>query len=181
MLSLSAMVETNGDYRLRFLDDPVLRKKAAAVPAWTAAEADLVRAMADVMVAHRGVGLAAPQLGVLKRVIVVHPGILPPGGDTVLVNPAVVSRSEEELEEDEGCLSLLSVAAPLKRPSRAVVRYLNARGEPREMEVEEFGARAVLHELDHLDGVLYIDHLSRLKRKQVRDEFRKLYRELGLA
>lgn len=175
------MSDIPNNFRLHYLDEDVLRKKAAPVVAWTEEEERLVKAMAEIMVAHRGVGLAAPQVGVLKRVIIIHPSLLPAGADAVLVNPEIVSRSKEKITEEEGCLSLLSIAAPLARPASIVVRYYDRSGKPSEMEVTELGARAVLHETDHLDGILYIDHLPRLKRKMVRDQFRKLFRELGLA
>lgn len=168
-------------YCLRYLDDGVLREKSERVESLGTTERELIKAMADVMVSHRGVGLAAPQVGVLRRIIVVHPSVLPEGTDTLFINPEIVWTSDEEEVEDEGCLSLLSVASPLARPARAAVKYIDAQGRERELEVEGFGARALVHEVDHLNGVLFIDHLSRLKRKQVRDHFRKLYRELGLG
>jgi peptide deformylase len=169
------------EYRLCLLDDAVLRETSEYVTAFRQAEGELVKAMAEIMFTHRGVGLAAPQVGVLQRIIVVHPSLLPEGADRVFINPEVVWTSDEEEVEDEGCLSLLSVASPLARPARATVKYVDAEGRPRELEAEGLGARALIHEIDHLDGVLFIDHLSRLKRKQVRDRFRKLHRELGLA
>jgi peptide deformylase len=174
------VAENDDKFKLRYLDDPLLREKSAAVEAFGAAEAELVAAMARIIAAYRGVGLAAPQAGVLKRVIVVHPSILPEGADTVLVNPEIIHRSSDVAVEEEGCLSLLSVAAPLARAARVAVRYVDVAGRPREVEAEGFGARALLHEVDHLDGVLYLDHLSRLQRKQVRERFRKLSEELGL-
>ncbi len=168
-------------YCLRYLDDDVLREKSERVEALGTTERELVKAMADVMVAHRGVGLAAPQVGALKRIIVVHPSLLPEGADTLFINPEVVWTSDDEEVEEEGCLSLLSVASPLARAARVAVKYVDAQGRERELEAEGLGARALVHEIDHLNGVLFIDHLSRLKRKQVRDHFRKLYRELGLG
>lgn len=174
------MTENDNKYRLRYLDDPLLREKSEAVEEFGPAEAEMVQAMALIMAANRGVGLAAPQAGALKRVIIVHPSILPEGADTVLVNPQIVACSDEVEVEEEGCLSLLSVAAPLERPARVTVRYADIEGNTRELEAEGLGARALLHEIDHLDGILYIDRLSRLKRKMVRERFRKLHRELGL-
>lgn len=174
------MSENDDKYKLRYLDDPVLREKSEAVEEFGPAEAEMVQAMALIMAANRGVGLAAPQAGVLKRVIIVHPSILPEGADTVLVNPEIVACSDEVEVEEEGCLSLLSVAAPLERPARVTVKYADVEGHTRELEAQGLGARALLHEIDHLDGILYIDHLSRLKRKLVRERFRKLHRELGL-
>ncbi|MGD8718517.1 MAG: peptide deformylase [Candidatus Zixiibacteriota bacterium] len=164
--------------KLCYLDDEVLREKSALVEAFGPDEARVVEAMAQVMIAHRGAGLAAPQIGVLKRIIIIHPSILPEGADTVLLNPEIVECSKETETEEEGCLSLLSVAAPLARPSRVVVRYVDTKGREREFEAEGMAARALQHEIDHLNGVLFIDHLSRLKRKFVCDRFRKLYREL---
>ncbi len=168
-------------YCLRYLDDDVLREKSDRVESLGTTERELIKAMADVMVSHRGVGLAAPQVGALKRIIVVHPSVLPEGADTLFINPEIVWTSDDEEVEEEGCLSLLSIASPLARPARAAVKYICAQGRERELEAEGFGARALVHEVDHLNGVLFVDHLSRLKRKQVRDRFRKLYRELGLG
>ncbi|HUV86668.1 MAG TPA: peptide deformylase [bacterium] len=168
-------------YCLRYLDDAVLREKSERVESLGTTEGELIKAMADVMVKHRGVGLAAPQVGVLKQIVVVHPSLLPEGADTLFINPEIVRTSDEEEVEEEGCLSLLSFASPLARPARAVVKYVDAKGRERELEAEGLGARVLVHEVDHLNGVLFIDHLSRLKRKQVRDHFRKLYRELGLG
>ncbi len=174
------MKKDNHTYRLRYLDDDVLREKSARVESFGQAESELLRAMADVTVRHRGLGLAAPQVGALKRIIVVHPSILPEGADTVFINPEVVWTSDDEEVEEEGCLSLLSVASPLARPARVAIKYVDREGRERELEAEGLGARALVHEIDHLNGVLFLDHLSRLKRKQVRDRFRKLFRELGL-
>ena len=175
------MKDDDTTYRLRYLDDDVLREKSERVESLGTTESELIKAMADVMVKHRGVGLAAPQLGVLKRIIVVHPSLLPEGADTLFVNPEIVWTSDDEEVDEEGCLSLLSIASPLARPARVTVKYVDAEGRERELEAEGLGARALVHEIDHLDGVLFIDHLSRLKRKQVRDHFRKLHRELGLG
>ena len=83
-------------YCLRYLDDDVLREKSENVKSVRTAESELIKALADVMVAHRGVGLAAPQLGVLKRIIVVHPSILPEGADTLFINPEIVWASDDE-------------------------------------------------------------------------------------
>lgn len=174
------MGEKDNKYNLRYLDDAVLREKSEPVTAFGEGEAELLKAMAEITVAHRGVGLAAPQVGVLQRIILVSPSILPEGADTVFINPEVIWRSDDEEVEEEGCLSLLSVASPLARAARVAVKYTDAQGREQVLEAEGLGARALIHEIEHLDGILYIDHLSRLKRKVVRDRFRKLYRELGL-
>jgi peptide deformylase len=116
-------------YCLRYLDDDLLREKCERVESLGTTERELIKAMADVMVSHRGVGLAAPQVGALKRIIVVHPSILPEGADTLFINPEIVWTSDDEEVEEEGCLSLLSIASPLARPARVAVKYINARGE----------------------------------------------------
>ncbi len=174
------MGEKDNKYNLRYLDDSVLREKSEPVTAFGEGEAELLKAMAEITVAHRGVGLAAPQVGVLQRIILVSPSILPEGADTVFMNAEVIWRSDDEEVEEEGCLSLLSIASPLPRAARVAVKYTDAQGREQVLEAEGLGARALIHEIEHLDGILYIDHLSRLKRKVVRDRFRKLYRELGL-
>ncbi|MDO5144586.1 MAG: peptide deformylase [bacterium] len=117
----------------------------------------LLRDMADTMYKAEGVGLAAPQVGILRRVVVIDVG----DGLVELINPEITSVSEETQCGREGCLSLPGRQGVVTRPFAVHLRAQNRHGEPVEMDAEGFFARAVCHELDHLDGRLYIDVMDR--------------------
>jgi peptide deformylase len=156
---------------------PVLRRKAEPVTAFDEKTRTLVEDMFETMYEAEGVGLAAPQVGVLRRVIVLDVGAHDPAfRPVVLINPEVV-EVEGEVESEEGCLSFPGLNGDVKRPSKARIRGIDAEGKPVELETTEIGARAVLHEIDHLDGVLFIDHVSALKRHLMRGALRKLQKE----
>lgn len=124
--------------------------------------------MLETMYAEAGVGLAAPQVGVSKRAVVIdiaHEGEEP--APLYMVNPEIIWRSEETEICEEGCLSLPEQRAEVERPASVKIKYLDYNGKSCELLAEGFLAVAVQHELDHLDGILYIDHLSRLKRQML--------------
>jgi peptide deformylase len=156
---------------------PVLRRKAALVTAFDSGLRALVEDMFETMYEAEGVGLAAPQIGVLQRVIVLDVSAHDPSSQPVaLINPEVLEVSGE-IESEEGCLSFPGLTGDVKRPLKTRVRGLDVEGKPLELQVTELGARAVLHEIDHLDGILFIDHLSALKRHLLRGALRKLQKE----
>ena len=148
---------------LHILGSPVLRQKAGPVPAVDDDVRRLVDDLFDTMHAARGVGLAANQVGVARRVAVVDVGTDDPGA-LVLVNPVIVSRSDETDTAEEGCLSIPDVFGDVRRPAAIIVEALDREGRPWRAEVRGYKARAVQHEIDHLDGVLFLDHLSAVKR-----------------
>ena len=125
----------------------------------------LLKDMADTMYQAEGVGLAAPQVGILRRVVVID---ISENRDGLveLINPEIIERSEETQCGREGCLSLPGRAGIVTRPKKVKVRALNRHGEPFELEAEDLLARAVCHELDHLDGVVYIDVMDREMSKE---------------
>ena len=130
--------------------------------------------MFESMYAAQGVGLAAPQIGKSLRVAVIDVSIgKNPEARLVLANPEIV-HAEGEQREEEGCLSLPSFRGMVMRPLFVTVRAQNAAGEPWEMRGENLLARAFCHEIDHLDGVLFIQHLGMLKRDLIRRKIRKL-------
>jgi peptide deformylase len=139
-------------YKIVVIGDPVLREKAQPVPEVTRNIQKLLDNLAETMYAARGVGLAAPQIGVSKRVIVVDVG----EGLWELVNPEIVSRKGEDVDV-EGCLSIPGVAGKVRRASRVVVRGWDRNGKEIEIKASGLGARALQHEIDHLDGILFID------------------------
>lgn len=148
---------------LHLLGSPILRQKAVPVPAVDDEVRRLVDDLFDTMDAARGVGLAANQVGVARRVAVVDVGEDDPG-PLVLINPVIVSRSYEVDAAEEGCLSIPEVFGEVRRPAIVVVEALDREGQPWRTEVRGYKARAVQHEIDHLDGVLFLDHLSAVKR-----------------
>lgn len=135
--------------------DPVLRKKARPVDSVTRRVQKLIRDMFETMYAAEGVGLAANQVGVTERIIVVDAG----HGAVAFVNPRILEASG--LQRDvEGCLSFPGVSGYVTRKGRVVVEGLNEFGRPSRIEASGFFARALQHEMDHLDGILFVDHMK---------------------
>ena len=136
----------------------------------------LIDDMVDTMYAAPGVGLAAPQIGVPLRVCVIDLSVGKRGGELLtLINPEFVEREGMQVEE-EGCLSLPGFNASVARPARAVVRALDRNGTPRIVEGTGLLARALQHEIDHLDGMLFLDRLRGIKRDLIVRKIRKLDR-----
>ncbi len=154
----------------------VLHDPAAPVEAMTPEIDALIGDMIDTMYAAPGVGLAAPQVGVPLRVFVVDVSLgRDPGGLIVMVNPEFVERTGMQLEE-EGCLSVPGFNATVVRPERAVVTGLDRHGEPHQRDGTGLLARAFQHEMDHLDGTLFVDRLRGVKRDLIVRKIRKLAR-----
>lgn len=163
-------------YQVVKYPDPVLMRPADPVTVFDHGLADLVEDMFESMYAAEGIGLAAPQIGVSKQITTIDVSFRKdPAKKMVLINPVIVGRQGEQYEE-EGCLSLPEIREKVKRAATAKVRAQDARGEWFEVEGDELLARAFQHEIDHLHGVLFIDHLSRLKRDLVQRRIRKLQR-----
>ncbi len=145
--------------------DPALKKICAPVEAVDAEIRTLIDDMLDTMYGAPGMGLSAPQVGVLRRVIVVDVTKADEPRDPVcMVNPELIEVSAETAVYEEGCLSFPDQYAEVTRPARVRVRYLDVDNEVRELAVEGLLGTCIQHEMDHLDGVLFIDHLSGLKR-----------------
>jgi peptide deformylase len=156
--------------------DSVLHEKARTVDAITPDIDRLVEDMIETMYAAPGVGLAAPQLGVPLRLFVVDVSIgRDPAGLLVVINPEFVERDGLQLEE-EGCLSVPGFNATVVRPMRAVVKGLDRHGNPQQHEGTGLLARAFQHEMDHLDGTLFVDRLRGIKRDLIVRKIRKLTR-----
>ena len=145
--------------------DPRLKKKAVAVTRVDAAIAKIMADMLETMYEAPGVGLAAPQVGVLKRIIVVDPARdgAPPA-PLKMANPEIIGASDETKQHEEGCLSLPQEYESLTRPDRIKVRYLDEHNEVRTIDAEGLLSVVIQHEMDHLEGVLFVDHISALKR-----------------
>ncbi|MEW6429408.1 MAG: peptide deformylase [Thermodesulfobacteriota bacterium] len=156
--------------------NPVLRQQAKPVARFGPELKQLVADMAETMYAAPGIGLAAPQIGVSEQIVVVD--INPPEDRNliVLVNPCIVHR-EGEAVDTEGCLSVIEYTAEVKRARRIVVQARDIEGKPLEFDAEEWYARVLQHEIDHLNGILYIDYLSSLKRTLYKKKLRKILQE----
>jgi peptide deformylase len=157
--------------------DELLRRKAKPVERFDAELQRLIDDMLETMYAAPGVGLAAPQVGVSRRVIVIDPSSrTEPDQLVVLVNPALV-EAEESVEAEEGCLSVPEYSAKVRRARRVAVRGHDRHGNPVEVRGEELLARALQHEIDHLEGVLFIDRLGPVRREIARKKLRKALAE----
>jgi peptide deformylase len=155
--------------------DPVLEQRADPVTEFDTQDLhQLVNDMWETMYAAKGVGLAAPQVGVLKRVSVIDTSV---GEDeskkNVIINPEVTFREGKQTGE-EGCLSIPGFREPVTRANKVIVRAQNVKGETIELPGEELLARALEHEIDHLNGILFLNHLSALKRDMIRRKIKKL-------
>jgi peptide deformylase len=148
---------------LHLLGSPVLRQKAARVARVDDDVRRLVDDLFETMRAAKGVGLAANQVGVARRVAVVDVGDDDPP-PLVLINPVIVERGAELATAEEGCLSIPEIFGDVERPARVVVEALDRDGTPHRVEAAGYKARAIQHEIDHLDGILFLDHLSAVKR-----------------
>ena len=157
------------------LPDPLLRKVAEPVDAF---DDDLQKTVADMfetMYAAPGIGLAGPQIGYMKRVVVIDLADEenPDSGKIAMVNPEIVAMSDETEVSEEGCLSIPELYYEVERPAEVTVKYWTPEGEEVTRDAKGRLAVCMQHEIDHLDGVLYIDYLSRLKRDRVLKKFQK--------
>ena len=162
--------------QLRYYGDPVLRKRAEPVAEITAAECQLAEQMLETLYATgNGIGLAATQVGVLKRLIIVDIGEEDDEDyePLVLFNPELLS-SDGEVVAEEGCLSIPDVTADVKRPESIVVEGVNLQREAIRIEADGLLARVLQHEIDHLNGVLFIDRISGLKRRLLSEELTRV-------
>jgi peptide deformylase len=159
------------------IPDPVLRKQAARIERVDAKLLKLAQDMLATMYEAPGIGLAAPQIGISRQLIVMDPSrdedVKEP---LIMVNPVILERSSEMRTHEEGCLSIPDFTAEIERPAITRVGFVDAAGKRREKTLEGIWSTLVQHEIDHLNGVLFIDYLSRLKRDMVLKRFTKAKR-----
>lgn len=161
---------------LKIFPDPVLAKKCKDVEIGDASAIAILNEMSEKLYEWEGAGLAAPQVGVLKKLVVID--IRDENSPLYkMINPKITWRSEELIESKEGCLSLPGLRETVERYEKVKVEYFDTNFEKQIIEGEGFLACCLQHELDHLDGRLYIDRLSRLKRSRFVSKFRKLRKE----
>lgn len=164
--------------------NPFLRKKAEPVEEFDEAFKQIVADMYDTMAEQDGIGLAATQVGIDLRLLILSPYVFE--GDAgrgkpnlVVANPEVVWQSDERVVGEEGCLSFPGVFIQVERPEKVRIRAWDADGEPYEIEGSGLGARAILHEIDHLEGVVMVDRVSHLTRKRALKKHEKHQKALA--
>ncbi len=161
-------------YEIVKYPDPILQQRGAHVTEFDGELRTLVDDMFESMYAAQGIGLAAPQIGISKRITVIDlSNKEKPADKIVLINPEIILQ-EGKLFQEEGCLSLPDIREKVKRAARVIVRAQDATGKWFEMEGDDLLARAFQHEIDHLDGVLFIFRVSALKRDLLTRRIRKL-------
>jgi peptide deformylase len=162
---------------LRYYGDPILRRRASEVTVFDERLRQVADAMVDAMAYESGVGLAAPQVGIEERILVALQMKTPDDSDAdpiVMVNPEVVGRSPETWLFEEGCLSIPGIRGDVTRPERITVRYQDVDGKSHLIDLEGMFARVVQHEIDHLDGKLFIDYLSMGERTLLKPRLKKI-------
>lgn len=159
----------------------VLRERAEEIEEITEEIEMLAHDMLETMYANKGIGLAANQVGILSRIIVID---LQEDEDEeeiynpmIFINPEIIWSSEEQEERDEGCLSLTKMSGTVKRPSKIKVSYLDIDGEKQSIETDGLLATCLQHEIDHLNGIMFIDRMSKLKRDIILKKYKKFQEE----
>ncbi|MFH1007689.1 MAG: peptide deformylase [Candidatus Latescibacterota bacterium] len=159
---------------IRTYGDPVLRQEAKPVDRIDGDLQHFLRNMAETMAEGKGIGLAAPQVGKSLSLIVVDLSLgEEPNQAIALINPRIVGRDGEQVRE-EGCLSIPDIHGDVIRPAQIQVCFRDLEGAERELECQDLLARVILHEVDHLEGMLFVDRLSPIKRQMLRGKLRKL-------
>ncbi|NLX34027.1 MAG: peptide deformylase [Thermotogaceae bacterium] len=156
-----------------YIGNPLLRLVSKKIEVFDEKLREFVEELSKAMYVEDGVGLAAPQVGVSKRIFVYDAG----EGIRVVINPEFLWKSEETVQMEEGCLSIPGIYADLFRPSSVKLRYQDVEGNFHEEELSEYAARIVQHEADHLEGVLFVDHLSSAKRALLKSKLNQIMRE----
>jgi peptide deformylase len=161
--------------------DPRLKKLCDPVAEITAEVRQLAADMLETMYDAPGIGLAAPQVGVTKRLIVMDCIKNGPPEPMALVNPSIIWSSEDQTVYEEGCLSIPDIYNDITRPAEVIVRWTDLDGQQQEQQFSGIWATCVQHEIDHLDGKLFIDYLGPLKRQMITRKMEKLKRERARA
>lgn len=164
------------NYTIKVYPDPVLRKISDEVQEVDEGIRALIKDMFEIMEEESGIGLAAPQVGISKKIIVLS--LKEKNFEKIaLINPVIMSRSKETAFMEEGCLSIPGIEADVQRSTKVIVRGLTRSGRMVEISASNLLARVLLHEIDHLDGVLFIDRLSEKEKKKVEGDLQTLYEQ----
>ena len=155
--------------KIRVIGDPCLRKKSEFLKEVGPSERMLIEAMLDAMYESKGVGLAAPQVGINQQIFVADVG----DGPIVVVNPKILKK-KGSVSHEEGCLSIPGVTVKVKRPEKIVVQYLDQNSQPVERELSDLLARVFQHESDHLNGKLIIDYANLSEKLKIKKQLKEL-------
>ncbi|MFA6472712.1 MAG: peptide deformylase [Candidatus Latescibacterota bacterium] len=167
------------NFKLRFFGDPILRKSTEKVTVFDPELKDFVDAMSDALYEENGLGLAAPQVGDTRKIVIIDLSFGEEVENTLpLINPEFLSR-EGECVMEEGCLSIPGIFEGVSRPEKIRVRYQDITGATYEIEADGLLARIIQHEMDHLEGILFIDHLSSVKKLLLTKALREISEENG--
>ena len=163
---------------IRKYGDPILRKKALKIETFDAALQQVAADMIETMQAAKGIGLAANQIGLTHSLCVVDVGLITTGAPPqAFVNPVIVQELGKEVPYEEGCLSIPDINEDVMRKERVRVRYQDLAGAAHEQECDGTLARVLLHEIDHLNGIFFVDRLSTLRRKMLNKKLKALAEE----
>tara|TARA_B100001248_G_C27236809_1_gene387476 strand:+ start:171 stop:692 length:522 start_codon:yes stop_codon:yes gene_type:complete len=157
--------------------DPILRKKSDAIEKVDDELRKLMDEMLETMYEAPGIGLAAVQIGILKRLIVIDISKEEKKNPIFLINPEIITKSKNKSVYEEGCLSLPGQFAEIERPAECLIKYLDYQGKQKELKATGLMATCVQHEIDHLNGVLFIDYLSKLKKDMIIKRLQKKKKE----
>lgn len=160
-------------------NDPILRSKTTPVPELNEEVDELISDMIETMYHSDGIGLAAPQIGKSIRIFVMDPDPVldddeEKPGTMVFINPQIIEKTGKKIPMDEGCLSIPEVTDKVFRPERVKVRYLDRNFKEKELEAQGWIARIIMHEYDHLEGILFIDYLSAFRRRMLRSDLKEI-------
>ena len=157
---------------LKYFGEDVLRQKATEIKKIDDSIVELAKQMHEIVKKADGIGLAAPQIGILKRIIVINLG--DKKNVFTLINPQIISTSSKLIGWDEGCLSIPGINTEVIRPAQIVVKSCSIDGKEFIIEADDLLARVFQHEIDHLDGILFIDRLEKYKRDEIRAELKRI-------
>lgn len=159
--------------KIKIYPDSILRQKALPVEEITTEILNISQEMVDIMYTYDGIGLAAPQIGISKQIIVVDYG----EGPVTMFNPEIVEMTKEQDTIEEGCLSLPDITVPVLRSMKIKIRFTNEENKQSELNADNLSARVFQHEIDHLKGILIIDHISSVKKAVISNKLKKLEKD----
>lgn len=164
-------------YKIRIYGDPILKKKAEIVTDFNTEIKKILDDMLETMYNADGVGLAANQVGILKQLITIDVGTKKSPKPIKIVNPVIIEKSKEKTEYEEGCLSFPGITEKILRPSKVKVKFFDPDGNEKIMEFTGLESTAIQHEIDHLNGVLFIYRMSAIKRIMLNKKLKEIKKQ----
>jgi len=167
--------------KLVYAPDPILKRESKEIPQVDEHHRKFIKEMYEVMYKANGVGLAAPQVGENLRIFIIDAGAREEEKKPLtMINPKLISLGDEVVPYEEGCLSFPDHFAEINRPDRLIIEYIDENNNKQTLNTDGFASRIIQHELDHLNGILFVDHLSRLKRDVIIRKMKKFKKEKNL-